>query len=82
MTQQVVDATVTFNPEPLRVFMEREQRNQRWIARQSEVSEPTISKLLNNGDFLPDMRTVMRLAAVVECNPLDFYQAVGWPERT
>ena len=67
---------VHFNPEPLIRFMEEEDRTQRWIAKKSGVSEPTISRLLNYSLPVPEIRVAEKLAQVVGCNPLAFYVEV------
>lgn len=63
---------VQFNREPVIRFL-ADGRNQRWLAKQSGVSEAIISRLLNCPTPAPRTNTVERLARVIGCRPLELY---------
>ena len=65
---------VEFNREPvIRFLAEADDRNQRWLSRQTGVSEATISRLLNYPLPAPEVRVAEKLARVVGCSPLELY---------
>lgn len=67
---------VHFNREPLVRFMQKNQRNQKWLARAADTSEAVVSRLLNYSLPAPEIRTAEKLARVVGCKPLELYVEV------
>lgn len=61
------------------LMLKRDIRSMARLARLADLSEATVLSAVN-GLKTPDLGTVIKLAAVLECHPYDILTATGFPD--